>query len=165
MRAKEAPLRITLSLIALALVTFLAARPAHAQFSAVGWLGYGHVFQDGEDDSLGPTIEVGPSFGLPFIALDLTYWNDLDNAGESSQLRAGARVTPPVLPFYARLAFGLPLDGDTRDALGTDVVIGAGWKALSLPLVKLLIGADYHIWTDADSFHPLEFKAGVVVGF
>jgi hypothetical protein len=167
MRGKEAPVRITISAIALALVTFLAVRPAHALFEAVGWLGYGHVFVSGEDNdtSLGPTVEVGPSFGLPFLALDLTYWTDLDDAGEASQLRVGARAKPPLVPVYGRLALGLPLDGDTRDALGTDIVLGAGWQAFSAALIKLNLELDYHVWTDGDGYHPLEAKVGLAVGF
>ena len=158
-------MRITISAIALALVMFLAVRPAHALLQAVGWLGYGHVFQEGEDDSLGPTVEVGPSFSVPFLALDLTYWTDLDDAGEASQLRLGGRVKPPLIPLYGRLAFGLPLDSDTRDVLGTDIILGAGFEVLSLALLKFNIELDYHVWTEADGFHPLEAKVGVAIGF
>jgi hypothetical protein len=157
--------RVTISAIALVLVSLFAARPAHAFFGAVGWLGYGHVFQEGEDVALGPTLELGGSFSVPFIALDLTYWTDLDEAGEASQLRLGARVKPPLVPVYGRLAFGLALDGDTRDLQGNDVVIGAGFEAFSLALVKLNVELDYHYWTEGIDAHPFEAKVGVVVGF
>lgn len=158
-------MRIAITALALALVSFLAARPAQAGPGAVGWLGYGHVFQEGEDSSLGPTIEVGGSFSVLIAAVDLTYWTDLDDAGEASQLRLGGRITPPIIPLYGRLAFGLPLDSDVRDALGTDVIIGAGIKALSLPLFTVMVELDYHVWTDGDAYHPLEAKAGVAIGF
>jgi hypothetical protein len=168
MHEKEAPVRITISAVAIALISILGARPAHALFGAVGWLGYGHVFQDGEDSSLGPTLELGPSLSVPFIAVDLTYWTDLDDAGEASQLRIGGRIKPPLAPVYGRLALGLPLDGDTRDVLGTDIIFGAGFEALSLPLVKLNVELDYHYWTDGPegiSIHPFEAKVGVAIGF
>jgi hypothetical protein len=157
--------RIAISALALALVSFFTARPSQAGPSVVGWLGYGHVFQEGEDSGLGPTLEIGPSFSVLFAAVDLTYWNDLDEAGDSSQLRLGGRLTPPAIPLYGRLAFGLPLDGDVRDALGVDVVFGAGFEALSLPLFSLLIELDYHYWTEGIDAHPLEAKVGAVVGF
>jgi hypothetical protein len=165
MRAKEAPVRITISALALALVTFLAVRPAHALLEAVGWLGYGNIFQDERDESLGPTLELGPSFGLGPLSLDLTYWTDLDDAGEASQLRLGGRFKPPVFPVYARAALGLPLDGDTRDVFGTDIVLGAGLEVLSLAIIKLNVELDYHLWTDGPDIHPVEIKAGVVIGF
>lgn len=159
-------MRIAITALALALVSFLATRPAQAGPGAVGWLGYGHVFIDDVDDtSLGPTLEVGGSFSVVIAAIDLTYWTDLDDAGEASQLRLGGRLTPPIIPIYGRLAFGLPLDGETRDALGTDVIIGAGIEALSLPLFTLMIELDYHVWTEGDGFHPLEAKAGIAIGF
>ena len=161
-------MRITISAVALALISILGARPDHALFGAVGWLGYGHVFQDGEDSSLGPTVELGPSLSVPFASLDLTYWTDLDDAGEASQLRLGGRLKPPLVPVYGRLALGLPLDGDTRDVFGTDVIIGAGFEAFSLPLFKLNVELDYHYWTDGPegiSIHPFEAKVGVAIGF
>ena len=158
-------MRIAIPALSLALVSLLAAPSAHAGFGAVGWLGYGHVFQEGEDVDLGPTIEVGPSFSVLLAAVDLTYWNDLDEAGDSSQLRLGGRITPPVIPLYGRLALGLPLDGDVRDAAGVDVVIGAGFEALSLPLFSLTVGLDYHYWTEGTDIHPLEAKVGVALGF
>ena len=94
-------MRIAITALALALVSFLATRPAQAGPGAVGWLGYGHVFQDGEDTSLGPTLEVGGSFSVLIAAIDLTYWTDLDDAGEAGQLRLGGRLTPPIIPISA----------------------------------------------------------------
>ena len=158
-------MRIAITALALALVSFLAARPAQAGPGAVGWLGYGNVFQDGEDTGFGPTLELGGSFSVLIAAVDLTYWTDLDDAGEASQLRLGGRLTPPVLPLYGRLAFGLPLDGDVRDAQGGDVIIGAGFEVFSLPLFSLVVELDYHWWTEGIDAHPLEAKAGVVIGF
>lgn len=159
-------MRIAIPALALVLVSFLAARPAEAGPSAIGSLGYGRVIIDDFDDtSLGPTLEVGGSFSLLIAAVDLTYWTDLDDAGEASQLRLGGRLTPPIIPLYGRLAFGLPLDGDTRDALGTDIIIGAGIEALSLPLFTLFVELDYHLWTEADGYKPLEGKVGIEIGF
>ncbi|HYU16305.1 MAG TPA: hypothetical protein VEL05_09545 [Candidatus Acidoferrum sp.] len=157
--------RIAVSALTLALVSLCASRPAHAVFGAVGWLGYGYIVQDPDNEALGPTLELGGSFSVPIAAVDLTYWNDLDEAGDSSQIRLGARLTPPIIPFYGRLALGFAVDGGTRDLLGTDVVFGAGLSVLSLPLIKLNVELDYHYWTDASDIHPLEAKAGIVIGF
>jgi hypothetical protein len=157
--------RIAISIIPLALGSFVALSPAQAGPGAIGFLGFGHTFQEGEDDSFGPTLEVGGSFSVLIAAVDLTYWTDLDDAGPNSQLRLGGRITPPVIPLYGRLALGLPLDGDTRDALGADIVIGAGFEAFSLPLFSLLIELDYHQWTEGIDARPLELKAGAIIGF
>lgn len=158
-------MRITISAIALALVTFLAVRPAHALLGAVGWIGYGNVFQDESDENLGPTLEFGPSLGIPVVSLDLTYWTDLGDAGESSQLRLGGRVKPPVFPLYGRVAVGFPLHGDTRDVFGTDIILGAGAEVLSLAVLKVNLELDYHLWTEGPDVHPVELKAGVAIGF
>lgn len=162
-------MRIAISTLALvftlAVVSFVSARPAHAGPGALGFVGYGHVFQEGEDEALGPTIEIGGSFSVLLAAVDVTYWNDLDEAGDSSQLRVGGRLTPPVIPLYGRLAIGLPLDGDVREALGADVVIGAGYEVLSLALFSLNVELDYHYWTEGIDATPLEAKVGLVIGF
>jgi hypothetical protein len=159
-------LRFTIPVVALALILVsLSARPAHAGPGAVGWLGYGHVFQEGDDQALGPTLEVGGSFSALVAAVDVTYWNDLDEAGDSSQLRLGGRLAPPIIPLYARLAIGYPFDGTVRDNFGWDLVVGAGLEVLSLPLVSFNIGLDYHYWTDGVDVHPIEAKAGLVIGF
>lgn len=143
----------------------LVPLPAHAFVGAVGWVGYGHIFQEGDDDGFGPTLEIGGGIGVALAAVDLTYWNTMDEASDSSQLRLGGRVTPPILPFYGRLAIGLPLDGDVRDASGLDVVFGAGWRAVSIPLVKIVVEVDYHKWTAGTDGVPLELKVGAVIGF
>lgn len=158
-------MRIAISISALALGSFLALSPAQAGPGAIGFLGYGHVFQEGEDTNFGPTVEVGGSFSVLIAAVDLTYWTDLDDAGAASQLRLGGRITPPVIPLYGRLALGLALDGDTRDVLGTDIIIGAGFEAFALPLFSLVVELDYHKWTEGSDFHPLELKAGATIGF
>lgn len=146
-----------------------APRPAHAVIKAFGYLGYGHTFgndiSSGIDDNWGPTIEIGGSIGVPFIDLEVSYWNVLNQADTQSQIRVGLRVDPPLIPLFARAAVGIPFDGDVRDALGTDVIFGAGFTALDLPLLKLNVELDYHYWTDASDLHPFEIKAGVVFGF
>jgi hypothetical protein len=154
---------------AIVLVVFFgAARPAHAVLGVIGYVGYGHTFGNegnGFDDNFGPTIEVGGSFGVPFVDLDVTYWNVLNDAGHQSQIRAGARISPPIIPLYGRVAVGIPFDSNIRDNAGVDVIFGAGFTAFELPLLKVNIELDYHYWTDASDIHPLEIKAGVVVGF
>lgn len=161
-------IQIAIQVLVLAGVLVVGARPAHAVLSAIGYLGYGHTFgndDNGLDDNFGPTIEVGGSFGVPFIDIDVTYWNVLNDAGHQSQIRVGARVAPPLIPLYGRVAAGIPFDGDVRDALGVDVIFGAGFTAFELPLLKVNLELDYHYWTDASSIHPLEIKAGVIIGF
>jgi hypothetical protein len=158
-------MRIAVSALALALVSLCAARPAHAIFGAVGWLGMGHVFEDGDDERVGPTVEIGGSFSVPFAAVDITYWNDTNQEGDFSEIRGGARLSPPFIPFYGRAAIGLPFNADVRDVLGADVVIGVGYKILSLPLINLNVELDYHYWTAATDFHPLEAKVGAAIGF
>ena len=158
-------MRIAVSALALALVSLCASRPAHAVFGAVGWLGMGYIFENGDNESLGPTVEVGASFSVPLAAVDITYWNDMNNVSDFSEIRAGARLSPPIIPFYGRAAIGLPFQSDVRDVLGADVVIGAGLTALSIPLLDLNVELDYHYWTAASDFHPFEVKVGVVIGF
>jgi hypothetical protein len=157
-------LQLAIVICALVFVT----RPAHAVLSAIGFVGYGHTFGNegnGLDDNFGPTIEIGGSFGVPFIDIDVTYWNVLNDAGHQSQIRGGVRVSPPIIPFYGRLAAGIPFDSDVRDVLGVDIIFGAGFTAFELPLLKVNVELDYHYWTDASSIHPFEIKAGVAIGF
>jgi len=159
--------RITTYLLALGLflIILIGPRPAQAFIGALGYLGYGHTFGD-NSDNFGPTIEVGGSFSLLFLAIDLTYWNVLDDTADSqSQIRIGARLEPPILPVYLRAAAGIPFDGDVRDRLGTDIILGAGVTAFSIPLLKIVVELDYHAWTSGSGIHPLELKAGVNIGF
>jgi len=166
---KEAPLRKTISTVTLVLVLFVLssveARSAHAFIGAIGYVGYGHTFQDGDDTNFGPTIEIGGSISLPIVAVDVTYWNDLDNGSNASQIRVGGRIKPPIIPLYGRLAIGLPFDGDTRDKYGVDIIFGAGYTVFSLPLIDVNIELDYHRWTAGPSINPFELKAGVALGF
>jgi len=148
---------------AFALAMLVAARPAQAFIGAIGYLGYGHTFGD-NGGNFGPTLELGGSFSLPIISLDITYWTDLDDASNASQIRAGARLKPPVIPFYGRLAIGVPLDSTTRSAVGTDIIFGAGYTLFSLPLISINLELDYNRYTGID-IHPFEIKAGATFGF
>jgi hypothetical protein len=161
---KEAFVRTILSVLVLLLLVS-AARPAHAVLSAIGYVGYGHTFADVGSGNFGPTIEIGGSFGVPFVDIDLTYWNVLDDASHASQIRLGVRVDPPLIPIYGRVAAGLPFDSDVRDAQGLDIVLGAGVNAFSIPLLKINVELDYHAWTNGSGIHPLEIKVGAIVGF
>src|SRR6266545_1696060 len=75
-------------------------------------------------------VAQGGSVRIAISALALAFVTVLASgqaeAGDSSQIRIGGRLAPPIMPFYARLAFGFALDSDVRDVLGTDVVLGAG---------------------------------------
>jgi hypothetical protein len=153
----------TILAFALALAALVVTEKAHA-FGAIGYLGYGHTFGEG-GDNFGPTLEVGGSFSVPIISIDITYWTDLDDASNASQVRIGGRLKPPLIPLYGRLAIGLPLDGDTRDALGADIIIGAGYTVFSLPLISVNLELDYNRYTGISDIHPLEIKAGVAIGF
>ena len=148
---------------ALALSALVVTEKAHA-FGAIGYLGYGHTFGEG-GDNFGPTLEVGGSFSVPIISIDITYWTDLDNASNASQVRIGGRLKPPIIPLYGRLAIGLPLDSDARDALGADIIIGVGYTVFSLPLISVNLELDYNRYTGVTDIHPLEIKAGVAIGF
>jgi hypothetical protein len=153
----------TILAFALALAALVATRPAHAFIGAIGYLGYGHTFGD-NSGNFGPTLELGGSISLPLIALDITYWTDLDDASNASQIRVGGRLKPPIIPLYGRLAVGLPLDSATRDAAGLDIIFGAGYTVFSLPLISINIELDYNRYTGID-VHPFEIKAGAAIGF
>jgi len=155
-------LRVILA-FALALAALVVTEKAHA-FGAIGYLGAGHTFGGG-GDNFGPTLEVGPSFSVPIISIDITYWTDLDNASNTGQVRIGGRLKPPIIPLYGRLAVGLPLDSTTRDNAGVDIIIGAGYTLFSLPLIAVNLELDYNRYTGLSDIHPFEIKAGVAIGF
>ena len=45
------------------------------------------------------------------------------------------------------------------------MVLGAGFELMSLGILKINLEVDYHIFTSGLDVHPLEGKAGVVIGF
>lgn len=142
-------------------------------FSLAFTIGEGVYFVN-SDVYRGPvSLEVVPSVGWTWFKFDLGLSTTLESVeiggtdlGEwNFQFRPGARLTPPMVPLYLRVAF--PVRIQTDDVAG-GMLFGLGADIPLLGVLSLVLEVDSTLdsalnW--GDDGVPLELRAGVSFHF
>jgi len=146
----------------------LAAQPraARAGIQLSFSLGEAVYFVDGDAERSPVSLELTPSYAFEWVKLDLAlfaYVEDLDIVGPTFALRPGVRVTPPVLPVYARFAIPLHL----ADEFDYGFLLGAGGELSLLDVIAFFLEVNTFFTDDGDwtGAVPLEFRLGARITF
>lgn len=165
------------ALVGLVLATTLFAGPALAYGSHHEGYTQGLAVTLGEvlysidgDVYRGPlSLELVPSFGGPWLKLDLGLLVTLESIGvadthagyRSFTFRPGLRLTPPAIPLYVRAAFPLTFQKDYFD---WGLMLGAGVDIRIADAVGLVLEVDTAFTEDLEwggLALPLEFRGGL----
>lgn len=134
-------------------------------------LGEGMIFTNGQVYRGPVTVEVVPSLGWTWFKFDLGLHTALENLRIPGSnigrwhfgFRPGARLTPPFIPLYARLAFPLEIQENDFDA---GVMVGLGVDIRILSFLGIVFEVDTTL-SDRLQFGgnglPLEFRLGIAL--
>jgi hypothetical protein len=151
-------------LVLAALVSVLGLWPAtaSAMFNLSGSVGTGMTFVHGDVQRARTSLEVIPALSFSILKIDLGLYWTVEKPIDFS-LRPGVRVSIPFIGLYGRAAIPLQL----THTFDYGFLLGLGSNVLSLGILSIFIEADTYFtkngnWSDVV---PLEFRAGVSVGF
>ena len=174
---KETTWILAMTIIALTAASARADESSESSRDGVNDYGFGIALTIGEGMYFierkvyrGPvSIEVVPSIGWSWVKIDLGLSTTLESirvAGTRAgywnfTFRPGARLTPPMLPLYARIAFPLEIQ---RHDFDWGVMFGVGVDIHLVSILGLVIEADTTLsdrleWSGAGI--PLEFRVGI----
>jgi hypothetical protein len=136
-------------------------------------IGEGMYFIDSNVYRSPVSIEVVPSLGWSWLKFDLgllTTLESIEIAGTNVgywnfTFRPGARLTPPMIPLYFRVAFPLQIQ---RDNFDWGVMMGLGVDIRIIAILGIVFEVDTALTHDlewAGSGIPLEFRAGISLHF
>lgn len=119
------------------------------------------------------SLEIVPSIGWSWFKFDLGLSTTLESvkiAGThvgywNFTFRPGARITPPMIPLYLRLAFPLQLQ---RHNFDWGVMFGVGLDIRIIAILGIVFEIDTALSKDLEwggSGIPLEFRLGISLHF
>jgi hypothetical protein len=136
-------------------------------------IGEGMYFIDGDVYRSPVSLEVVPSLGWSWLKFDLGLCATLESiriAGSNVgywnfTFRPGARLTPPMIPLYLRVAFPLEVQ---RDNFDWGLMFGVGADIHLIAILGIVLEIDTALTHDLEwggGGVPLEFRAGISLHF
>jgi hypothetical protein len=136
-------------------------------------IGEGMYFVHGDVYRSPVSLELVPSIGWSWLKLDLGLSTTLESvriAGThvgywNFTFRPGARLTPPMIPLYLRVAFPLQIQ---RRNFDWGVMFGAGVDIRIIAILGIVFEVDTTLSKDLEwggDGIPLEFRVGISLHF
>ncbi len=136
-------------------------------------IGEGMYFIDSDVYRSPVTLEVVPSIGWSWLKFDLGLSTTLESVQIAGRnvgywnftFRPGARLTPPMIPLYLRVAFPLQIQ---RHNFDWGVMVGAGLDIHLIALLGIVFEVDTALTQDLEwggGGIPLEFRIGISLHF
>lgn len=157
-------------IIALVFASIVAMTPSSAHAISGGLelsIGEGIYFING-DVYRGPvSLELVGSLGWEWFKFDLGLYGTLEDLAAMNRnfvLRPGARITPPKIPIFFRMAIPIQVTND----FDWGILFGFGGVIPLIPHLGILLEVDTWLTKNfswgADGI-PLEFRAGLAFSF